>query len=245
MAADDQGMKDDKKTHKWTLVVLGDHGQFGTYEIRKSTVAAAAVAIVIVMLVTMGYLWLQRTSDRRLENDLREKLAASEQLIAAATGKNAELSRKIAEMEDALAAAFKEEKHTEDGAPVTSPDQFNKMAVEHFEIAMDEPSGPLRFKFLLRNTKSYNNPVSGHVFVILRPEYLNVSTWSSYPNTELAEGRPHDTAGGESFTIARFKTIRGSFKTIPQRMEQFFISVWVFSDDGILIMTKDFFIRKG
>jgi cell division protein FtsL len=244
MAANDTLMNDDKKSKRWTILVIGDHKQLGTYEIRKSTFTAAVTAVIGIILVAAGFIWFLSTSDLRLQNDLQERLAASVESVDAVKQENADLSKRIKEMEEALAATFKEATGDKGESPVTSPDHFNKMAVENFEINLDKPSNSLHFKFLLRNTASYNNPISGHIFVILKPEYLDVSTWSCYPKTDLAEGKPHNSASGESFTIARFKTIRGSFTTVPQRMQQFFISVWVFSDDGKLIMTKDFFIRK-
>jgi hypothetical protein len=59
----------------------------------------------------------------------------------------------------------------------------------------------------------------------------------------LADGKPQNINSGESFTVARFKTIRGMFTTPPKPEEQYFISIWVFSNSGELMMIKDFYIR--
>ncbi len=225
-------------------MVIGDQKRLGSYEVKRSTVTAAVIGIIGMILIIAAYILFQNSIHLRIQKDLREKLAASEQSIETAKQKNEDTTKKLKEFEDVLATTFKESAVEEGESPVTSTDHFNKMSMENFEINLDKPSNSLRFKFLLRNNISYNNPVSGHVFVILKPHYLDASTWHSYPTTVLANGIPQNIKSGESFTVARFKTIRGVFTTLPQQTEHYFISIWVFSDNGELIMIKDFYIRN-
>lgn len=237
-------MNTDKKHQSWTIMVIGDQKQLGSYEVKRKTVTIAVIGIIGMILIIAGYIWFQNSSHLRLQKNLQEKLTASEQSIETVKQENEVMSQKLKEFEDALASASKKPAVEESEAPITSTDHFNKMSVENFEINLDKPSNSLRFKFLLRNLISYNNPVSGHVFVILKPQYLDASTWHCYPNTMLTNGKPQNVNSGESFTVARFKTIRGVFTAPPQQTGQYFVSIWVFSDNDELMMIKDFYIRN-
>jgi len=236
-------MNTDKKSKSWTILVIGDQQQLGSYEVKKSALRVAVISIIGVILIIAGYLWFQNSAHLRLQDDLRKKLEAGKQSIETVKLENDAMAEKLKELENALATAFKEATVEKGEAPVTSTDDFNRMSVENFEINRDKSSNSLRFKFLLRNTISYNNPISGYVFIVLKPQYLDVSTWHCYPNTVLADGKPQNINSGESFTVARFKTIRGMFTTPPKPEEQYFISIWVFSNSGELMMIKDFYIR--
>lgn len=225
-------------------MIIGDHNRLGSYEVKKSALTAAVIGIIGIIVITAAYILFQNSTHMKTQNALREKLAASKQSVETIKKENEDITTKLKEYKDVLATTLQKSTPEEEKSPITSTDHFNKMSADNFEINLDKQSNSFRFKFLLRNNFSYNTPVSGHVFVILKPHYLDASTWICYPNTILTNGQPQNVTSGESFTIARFKTIRGSFSALSQQMEQYFISIWVFSDNGELMMIKDIYIRN-
>jgi hypothetical protein len=237
-------MKPNKTQKSWTVIILGNNRQVGSFEITKilltRTILFLAGCVLLISVSSVLYVH----SQSRVRQELQNKLAAMEIAQDRTAKKSSQVSQQMKDLEEALAAFTKESPFVDGDSLINTSDQFNKMSVENFDIILDKENDTVQFKFLLKNSTSYNVPVSGHVFVILRPDYLDSSSWQCYPKTLILNGMPPDFTKGESFTISRFKTIRGTFTNMTPYGSPYFVSIWVFSGEGKLLMLKDFFIRK-
>ena len=237
-------MKNENKQKCWTIIAIGDKRQIGSFEITSTFIITLLVVLLGLAVITPTAYWLHNKSQISIQKELAGKLTETENSLNIANQKNEELTKNNADLEDALASTLQKTPSPKDDFPIITTDEFNKMTVENFQTHIDDKKNTLHFKFLLRNNKIDDVPISGYVFVILKPDYLDSSSWYSYPKAILNGETPQNFKKGESFSVARFKTIRGTFKDILGHNGSNFVSIWIFSNNGKLMLVKDFYIKK-
>ena len=113
------------------------------------------------------------------------------------------------------------------------------VTIENLRTSFDRINNTCNFNFILKNKKQDNITISGHIFVILKPDNSDSESWRVYPRGTFKNGRPRNFRRGERFSIARFKTIKGKIRKIPAQSGYDSISILIFSNDGILILEED------
>lgn len=236
-------MKTEKNKKCWTIIIIGDKSQLGSFEITKTFLVSLVVIVAALAVLTPSLYWFHNRSHITVQRDLAAKITETQSLLTRALQANAELSKKNDEIEEALSSTLQPTTTTKSESPVGPLNYFNHMTVENLQMNIDNTTDMLHLTFLLRNKKTDNAPISGYIFVMLKPGYLDSTSWKGYPQRILKEGILQDFTKGERFTIARFKTIRGKFRNISKQGGPAFLSIWVFSVDGKLILIKDFYIK--
>ncbi|MBN2516045.1 MAG: hypothetical protein JXC33_08430 [Deltaproteobacteria bacterium] len=236
-------MKIEKNKKSWSIFIIGDKRQHSSFEITKKFLVSFVVMVGALTVLIPALFWFHNRSLITVQKELVDKITETQNLLTCSLQTNAELSRKNEELEEALSSTFKNTSIAKSESPVGPIDDFNHMTVENLQMSIDKATDMLYCTFLLRSNKRDNVPISGYIFVILKPDYLNSMSWKGYPQRILKEGILQDFTKGERFTIARFKTIRSKLRNISEQSGSAFISILVFSGDGKLILIKDFYIK--
>jgi len=118
-----------------------------------------------------------------------------------------------------------------------------KAEIEEFSVARKAYNNSLRIRFIIKNSSSNVQPISGNIFVILKPDDLNEAEWLSVPTVHLMAGKPTESKRGQFFSIRRFKTVR--FIVTEQADYDKFkkATVFVYASSGDLILEKDFVLN--
>jgi len=236
-------MKTEKNKKSWTIIIIGDKSQLGSFEITKNILVLLVVIVAVFAVLTPALYWFHHRSQVTVQEDLATIITKTQSLLTSARQTNAELSKKNDEIEEALSSILQPTTTTKSKSSVGSLNYFNHMTVENLHMSINSTTDMLHITFLLRNKKKDNAPISGYIFVMLKPDYLDSTSWKGHPQRILKEGILQDFTKGERFTIARFKTIRGKFRNISKQGGPAFLTIWVFSVDGKLILIKDFYIQ--
>ena len=174
-------MKNGNTPKSWTVIVISNKNQIGSFEVTKAFIITLLVILLgFIIIITTAY-WLHNRSQTFIQKELAEKLTEVENSLNIANQKNADL-------EDTLTSVFQKAPSPKDESPITTTDKLNKIAIENFQTHLDDKKNTLHFKFLLRNKKTDNVHISGYIFVILKPDYLDSSSWYSYPKATLNDG---------------------------------------------------------
>jgi len=119
--------------------------------------------------------------------------------------------------------------------------QSYDLSIENFEANFDLSRKLFCYSFLLKNKASINTPESGYIFLILKSEGLRAEHWLADPQTILSNGAPQNFKDGNPFSITRHKVIA---KDIFVQRVYDVASIFVFSDDGKLVLKENFNLRS-
>jgi hypothetical protein len=128
-----------------------------------------------------------------------------------------------------------------DATVVNSATQSYNLSIENFEANFDLSRKLLRYSFLLKNKTSKNTPESGYIFLILKSEGSGEERWAADPQTILSNGVPQNFKDGDPFSIIRHKVIA---KDISIQHVYDSASIFVFSDDGKLVLKENFNLKS-
>jgi hypothetical protein len=96
----------------------------------------------------------------------------------------------------------------------------------------------VRFHLSLSNVHPDNKSISGHIFVLLANPGQDPPQVAPYPEVELENGTPSDWRKGTQFQISYGKTVRGEVKGLENAREYTQAWVYVYSQDGTLLLRK-------
>ena len=233
-----------KEKKDWTLILIADNGPAGSFQIRRRSFRILVLLLLGVLAVGGVSLYFNEVEHVMLREHLSGKLEKTEKAFTQATSLNRDLTQKIGEIEDSLVASLDDSGGSGAFLEPSGVDiSDSNLSIDNFEVRRDPADTAIRFKFLLRNLDESVVSSSGFIFVVYRPHYLDTSTWMSFPPVSLESGMPDDFTRGDFFNIARFKTVRGHFTDVSL-VRPYFVSVWVFSGDGDLLLFRDFFIQE-
>ena len=246
----------------WTVLVIGDKERIRSFEITKAF-------IVISLVIALGFLtgipavwWFQDRAQIPTQTELVEKFKNSQNTLKIIKEENRGLKVRVKILEDELILAKQKlekpliAKKSPKFTPSTdtkthilqaekelpAPETVDKphtVAIENFKTTIDRINNTCTFNFTLRNKSEGKIKISGHIFVIFKPDSSDIKSWLVYPKTTFENARPHNFKRGERFSITRFRTIKRKIRKIPAQENYDLVSILVFSDDGDLILEKD------
>lgn len=163
---------------------------------------------------------------------------------------NSNLRARVQTLKGQLASAEKKLKNTMTATPSpptgTALDKPYMVAIENLQTSFDRINNTCNFNFILKNKKEDNVTISGRSFVVLKPDSADSESWRVHPmKTILKNGRPQNFRRGERFSIARFKTIKGKIRKIPIQNSYDSITVFIFSNDGALILEEEIDLKSS
>lgn len=118
---------------------------------------------------------------------------------------------------------------------------LQRLTIENFQANYNPGKKLFRYKFLLKNQLA-DTAVSGHIFVILKSDVPGSLPWLVFPKTVLNDGTPKNFKDGDPFFINKYKIIQNR---IPTHAIYDSIMIYVFSNDGSLILKESFDIKNS
>ena len=246
----------------WTILVIGDKERIRSFEITKAF-------IVTSLIIALGFLtgipaawWFQDRTQIPTQTELVEKFKNAQNVLKITKEENRDLKTRVQILKDELNLAKQklEKSLIAKKPPKVTPstdikthilqvekelpapetvDKPHTVAIENFKTTIDRTNNTCTFNFILRNKSESNITISGHIFIILKPDSSDIESWCVYPRTTLKNAKPHNFKRGARFSISRFRTIKGEIRKIPAQKSYDSVSILVFSNDVNLIMEED------
>ncbi|MDO9566403.1 MAG: hypothetical protein Q7J15_06660 [Candidatus Desulfaltia sp.] len=249
-----------KKAGSWSVLFLGDYGQIISKRISQRLGITLAIVLVIAIV---SFSWLliifksTREDNKNLSNALdishkevvslrdEKDLLVVRLVVAESKIKNRDTdispdSNSFVKTADSKAidktASLPDKKQVEEKIDLAGPEKIRRIAMEDFSFLFERDTATLNVQFKI--TTKNNQPVSGHVFVILKQNEDDQSSWLTFPYVSLVSGKPAEFKKGQYFSISRFRVIE--FKTRnesdPKRFKT--ATVFVFTKTGELLFEK-------
>ncbi len=258
-----------KRLKRWTVIVIGDNRQLGSFDITESIIIIFLLAVFSLASVTFAAYLLHDKKQALVREEISRELENTQDLLTAANQNNSELAATITAFEERMTTtvkpAIKVVKKTPPPPPlpkkeepiITVVEGVEEAGVVEAEVVAKPPppevstvdisnfnirrrsSDSISYSFRIKNADTDNAPVSGYTFAILRSDSTEQSSWISNPKTTLVNGMPQYFKTGEYFSINRYKTTRGRFEHISGKKGFNIITILVFSNSGKLILKRD------
>jgi hypothetical protein len=206
----------DKRQKKFTIIIIQDERRLCSFKLPANFLTICLVAVIGLCIISFTAVLLHNRTGSFKEN------------IAANIGTHAKPSD-----------AGKNEASA-DAPVVNTVTQSYNLSIENFEANFDVSRKLFRYSFLLKNKTSKNIPASGYIFLILKSEGLGAEHWLADPQTILSNGVPQNFKDGDPFSITRYKVIA---KDISIQHVYDSASIFVFSDDGKLVLKENFNLK--
>lgn len=261
-----------RKSRRWKLLLVGEHGEIVSVSKFKS-LAAFVVILLLVSLILCGFLvFLMKDthekshrlqtkltlSEESLESMAREKDLLTARLIVAESkiseladlksddGKNkSAIKEKKEPLPDKSASADKRvpDKKTERAAVTPEKGTNVSVAVADYSISKSGSSGIVKVNFIVKNTSEKPGAISGRIFSVLKPDPLSTDGWIVLPRSGLSDKRPSDPKRGQFFSITRYKTVRFSYGNNID-LDGFTVNtIYIYSSSGELMLEQSFPLR--
>jgi hypothetical protein len=207
----------DKKQKKFTIIIIQDERRLCSFKLPANLLTICLVTVIGLCIISFTAVLLHNRT-----GSLKEAITAN-------IGTNAKPSD-----------AGKSEVSV-DATAVNTVTQSYNLSIENFEANFDLSRKLFRYSFLLKNKTSKNTPASGYIFLILKSEGSGAEHWLADPQTILSNGIPQNFKDGDPFSITRHKVIA---KDISIQHVYDAASIFVFSDDGKLVLKENFNLRS-
>jgi len=127
----------------------------------------------------------------------------------------------------------------ENTAPENSNAEPALVSVDNLLVCYNPEDGRLSVEFKIINTAKKKQPVSGHVFCVLKDGKEKKDGWLVYPATKLVNGVPVQSKGMR-FRIYNFRTMK--FAVNHEDPNSFvYATIFVYQQDtGTLLLERDF-----
>jgi len=209
-------MQLDKRQKRVTIIIIQDERRLCSFKLPANFLTICLVTVIGLCIISFTAVLLHNRTGNSKEN------------IAANIGTHAKPSD-----------AGKKEASA-DATVVNTVTQSYSLSIENFEANFDLSRKLFRYSFLLKNKTSKNTPASGYIFLILKSEGLGAERWLADPQTILSNGVPQNFKDGDPFSITRHKVIA---KDISIQHVYDSASIFVFSDDGKLVLKENFNLK--
>ena len=256
--------KSSRKSRKWTLLFIGDHGKIISIK-RFKGFACLVIFLLLLAILSSGVLYyLYRETHHSNENLNRALNNIHRQVVSLRNEKDVLLVRLVVAESDlellkqdtekkqsrqssevAPKKPWSAEKKPEPAEPVTTSqlDIPAVVSVEDLEVTYELSSKTYRARFKLRNTGYNSGPISGYTAVVLRNKGMEPDKGLTLPKVKLVSGRPAGYKRGQYFSISRFKTVK--FRTVhhsdPKQYNM--ATIFVFDSTKNLILEKNIPIK--
>jgi hypothetical protein len=213
-------MHSDKKQKKFTIIVIQDERRLCSFKLPANFLTICLVTVIGLCIISFAAVLLHnRTGSYR-------------EAITANIGTHTKPS-------DASDAGKSEA--SADATTASTAAQYYNLSIENFRANFDLSRRLFRYSFLLKNNTSKNTPASGYIFLILKSEGSGAEHWLADPQTALPNGVPQNFKDGDPFSITRHKVIE---KNISIKHVYDSASIFVFSDDGKLVLKENFSLKN-
>lgn len=270
--------KPTKKTRKWNLLIVGDHGKIIPVTRLKGLLITLVVVMITAVITTALFYVIYRKSVAK-NRKLTSALEISKRNLSALQDEKDILMTRVVLAESRLkeiqgdqppkatptpppakadtAEAVRNVPESEKAAPPAEPVQQatpaaatqaaaaeaktrDGVAVEEFSIFQETDTNKLKVEFVIKNTTSESDVVSGYAFVILKKNASDKSEWLVFPAAKMVSGKPALINKGQYFSISRFKSMKFEKDNTTDVSRLKNATVLVFNTSGELLIEKTF-----
>ena len=114
--------------------------------------------------------------------------------------------------------------------------------IGNFTVDYDARKQILKSQFRINNTSTPKNRLSGRIVIVFKNTNEPPIKWLVVPHVPLKDGKPLGNEG-KLFTIRNYRTMDFAAYGIPAPIEYNIVSVYVFLDDGKMLLSKDYGIK--
>ncbi|MFC1812838.1 hypothetical protein ACFL03_09105 [Thermodesulfobacteriota bacterium] len=258
--------KPSKKTRRWTLLFIGEHGKIIPITGVKPMLILSALVLFFAVTAAASLYFINKakvkenrqlidalTASRRQIEALRHekdiltaRLVLTEPETEKAQGeiteKRPDKPSKTADDAGASTASVQPEEEPVNVAPDVPAQevQSGRVDVDSFKTSLEPYSNTLNVEFALKKIGSDSDSISGYAFVVLKNTESNQDQWLTFPSANFVSGRPSPVKRGQYFSIARFKWMKFEIDNPADIRRYEFATVFVFASEGALLMKKDF-----
>jgi len=258
--------KPSKKTRRWTLLLIGEHGKIVPVTGVKPILIFSALVLFFSVTAATTLYFINKAKVRE-SRQLVDALTASQQQVKALkhekeiltarlvlsdpetekaqgemTGKKQDESSKTADDKDTLPASVQPEK-----APVNvaldvpaHEVQSGRVDVDRFKTSLEPYSNTLKVEFALKMIDPDSESITGYAFVVLKDTESNQDQWVVFPSADVVSGSPSPINRGQYFSIARFKWMKLEIDNLADIQRYKYATVFVFASEGAILMERDF-----
>ncbi len=261
---DEKGVRKNKRNRYWSVMLVGDHGRIIPFRWFKGMAISVLCLLIVCILavITMGYLFgRQKLTIAQLHTELDARKKENAQLR---DEKDLYLTKLVVLEKQNPEAAPKapEAKKTEitpraGNAPAAAKVAVPKPApavakpapkpvavkwaadVQGFEASYSPEHQILKAAFKIYNKSSPKEPLEGRIVVVFKNPDKAPLLWFAVPQVQLTRGEPSGSRG-KAFKINNYRTMefRAYGQTAPVKFNM--ATVFVYTDGGELIFSKDF-----
>jgi hypothetical protein len=206
----------DKRQKKFTIIIIEDERRLCSFKLPMNFLTVCIVTVIGLGIISFAAVLLHNRMGG-FKDELTANIGTHTKPLDG--GKNATSA---------------------DAAMVIAVTQAYNLSIENFEANFDLSRKLFRYSFLLKNKISKNTPASGYIFLILKSDGSGAERWLADPQTNLSNGVPQIFKDGDPFSITRHKVIA---KDISIQHVYDSASIFVFSDDGKLVLREIFNLR--
>ena len=255
-----------KKTQRWTLLFIGEHGKIIPVTGIKPKLILSALVLFFALTAATALFFVNKAKVKE-NRQLRDALTASQRQIKALKHEKDVLTARLVLTEPETGKAQREinekkpdesSKTDDDAAPSTAssqleeapatavPDapvhevQSGRVDVDRFKTSLEPYTNTLKVEFALKKIDPDSDSISGYAFVVLKDTESKQSQWVVFPSVTLISGKPSSVKRGQYFSIARFKWMKFEIDNLPDIRRYEYATVFVFGSEGALLMEKNF-----
>jgi hypothetical protein len=240
---------------KWSVLFISSTGKvFNLTYIR----AAAFVGLFFILSLAAALLIaLSAVTFVKKDNlSLIKKLEQSESRLAELKNENEQLRIKLAFLKPAdsvvKAETIPEKKDSdtkENGDEKNDRpkkiEDFSKIPLEARNFRIESLKDQVRANFDIVNISKSDLTISGYVFVLLKNDDISENHWMISPYSKITGGKPLSPKNGQYFSIQRFKPVTIKFPGISGAGVLDRAAVFVYAEDGELVMKKGFSLNEN
>ncbi len=120
-----------------------------------------------------------------------------------------------------------------------------RVSVGDFACSFSERHESLDIRFYIRNADPDAGPVSGQVFVMLKPEEESSPKWLLLPDGKTVSGKLPNDAEGKSFSISRFRSVEMKAKAQKKPDSYKTATVIIVDENRNILLETDFPVSGG
>ncbi len=253
--------KPSKKTRRWTLLFVGEHGKIIPVTGVKTILILSALALFFAVTAAASLYFMHKATVKE-NRQLIDALTTSQRQVKALKHEKDILMARLVLTEPETGKAQGEiiekkpdepSKTADDAAtsttslqPEEAPDvpaqevQSGQVDVDSFKVSLEPYGSKLNVEFALKKIDPDSESISGYAFVVLKDTESKQDQWVVFPSAGFVSGSPSPVNRGQYFSIARFKWMKFEIDNLADARRFKYATVFVFALEGTLLVKKDF-----
>jgi hypothetical protein len=242
--------KTSKRVRQWTLLIISNRGKSITIKWFK-TLAITTASILVIAIASsawFGFLFKNSVESKKILlvdlKNLKHKITSLEHekdiLMARLILTESRVEESMPKTDEPIPLEKTAAKDTNIDKKSVPPEIPINISADDLIVFHQPDLNTLRVQYVLRNTGSKANAVTGRSVVILKnKEEDDPKNWLILPHVPLISGKPSGK-NGRNFSISNLKTMKFRANDQPGPSQFNIATVYIYSTKGELLIEKEF-----